>query len=73
VTLHLSEHHGDGSPGSRVFIDEVEQLAAYHQQLLARPYKYNRPGLERPLYDPTALEMTVTDPFSNRRTFVERQ
>lgn len=73
VTLHLSEHHGDGTPGSRVFIDDFQQLAAYHQQLLAKDYLYNRPGLETPLYDPTALEMTVTDPFSNNLIFVERQ
>jgi catechol 2,3-dioxygenase-like lactoylglutathione lyase family enzyme len=73
VTLHLSEHHGDGSPGGRVFIDDFAHLAPYHQQLLAQNYKYNRPGLETPFYDPTALEMTVTDPFSNRLTFVERQ
>lgn len=72
VTLHLSEHHGDGSPGARVFIDDFVHLAPFHQQLLAKEYKYNRPGLETPFYDPTALEMTVTDPFSNRLIFVER-
>ncbi|MFD2718188.1 glyoxalase superfamily protein [Hymenobacter monticola] len=73
VTLHLSEHHDDCSPGARVFIDDFEHLAAFHQQLLAQHYTYNRPGLDAPFYDPTALEMTVTDPFSNRLTFVERR
>ncbi|MGY3089834.1 catechol 2,3-dioxygenase-like lactoylglutathione lyase family enzyme [Hymenobacter sp. UYAg731] len=73
VTLHLSEHHGDSSPGARVFIDDFEHLAAYHTQLLARQYKHNKPGLNIPFYDPTALEMTVIDPFHNRLTFVERR
>ncbi|MBJ6110765.1 VOC family protein [Hymenobacter sp. BT523] len=72
ITLHLSEHHGDASPGARVFIDDFEHLASFHKQLLAQPYMYNRPSLETPFYDPTALEMTVVDPFSNRLIFVER-
>lgn len=72
VILHLSEHHGDCSPGARIFIEGFEDLTGYHQTLLDKNYKYNRPGLERPFYDPSALEMTVTDPFGNRLTFVER-
>ena len=73
ITLHLSEHHGDSSPGARVFIDDFQNLLAFHQQLLARSYKYNKPDIAMPAYDPTALEMTVTDPFGNRLTFVERR
>lgn len=73
ITLHLSEHHGDSSPGARVFIDDFAHLSAFHQQLLAKSYKYNKPGIDTPAYDPTALEMTVIDPFGNRLTFVERQ
>ncbi|MDB5267369.1 MAG: hypothetical protein JWP58_409 [Hymenobacter sp.] len=73
VTLHLSEHHGDCAPGARVFIDDFAHLTAYHAQLLARQYKHNKPGLDIPFYDPTALEMTVIDPFHNRLTFVERR
>ncbi|MBF9236915.1 VOC family protein [Hymenobacter sp. BT683] len=73
VVLHLSEHHGDCSPGARVFIDDFADLTAFHQHLLAQHYHYNRPSLFSPFYDPTALEMTVTDPFGNRLTFVERR
>ena len=73
ITLHLSEHHGDCSPGARVFIDDFQYLTPFHEQLLAQDYPYNRPGLETPFYDPTALEMTVIDPFGNRLTFVERR
>lgn len=72
VILHLSEHSGDGTPGSNVFIDNFESLQAYHQELLQKNYKYNRPGIEVPFYDSNALEVTVIDPFHNRLILVER-
>jgi catechol 2,3-dioxygenase-like lactoylglutathione lyase family enzyme len=72
IVLHLSEHHGDASPGARVFIDDYTNLRAYHQQLIDKDYKYNRPGIYVPFWDEGALEMTVHDPFGNRLTFVER-
>jgi catechol 2,3-dioxygenase-like lactoylglutathione lyase family enzyme len=72
IYLHLSEHHGDATPGSRVFIDCFENLALYHKELLDKKYKYNRPGITVPFYDEHALEMTANDPFGNRLTFVER-
>jgi hypothetical protein len=42
--LHLGEHHGDGTPGTAIRI-RVDELEAYHQDLLAKRYKYGRPGL----------------------------
>jgi uncharacterized glyoxalase superfamily protein PhnB len=69
ITLHLSEHHGDCSPGAKVFI-EYPDLKSYHQKLLAKSYKYNRPGLEKAFYG--AWTMEVTDPFANRLLFNER-
>jgi hypothetical protein len=72
IVLHLSEHHGDATPGARVFIDDFKDLKTYHKELLDKTYKYNRPGLQVPFYDDTALEMTAIDPFANRLTFVER-
>lgn len=72
IVLHLSEHSGDGTPGSRVFIDHFKNLAVYHQSLLAKNYKYNKPGLHIPFYDSHALEVTVIDPFHNQLIFVER-
>jgi Glyoxalase superfamily protein len=72
ITLHLSEHHGDCTPGARVFLDDFQNLADYHQTLLDKGYKFNRPGMDTPFYDPAALEMTAIDPFGNRLTFVER-
>ena len=63
--LHISEHHGDCSPGAaiRVPIDDVD---AYHAELNAKKYKYNRPGIQD---QPWAREMTVHDPFGNRVIF----
>lgn len=72
VVLHLSEHSGDGSPATNVFIDNFEGLKAYHQELLQKKYKYNRPGIRVPFYDSNALEVVVIDPFHNQLILVER-
>ena len=66
--LHLSEHHGDGSPGGRayVYMTGIEDL---HRELSNKKYKYNRPGLQK--QDWGMLELQVVDPFSNRITFAE--
>lgn len=69
ITLHLSEHHGDASPGSYVFI-WVEGLAAYHEELINKKYKYGRPGMEKTFYD--AWCVMVHDPFGNRISFNEK-
>lgn len=73
IVLHLSEHSGDGTPGSKVFIDDFKGLAAYHKGLLEKNYKYNRPGINTPFYDAYALEVAVIDPFHNQLIFVERK
>ena len=71
VVLHLTEHHGDCSPGARVHIDDFTGLKTYHAQLSQKNYKYNHPGLEQAFYDVNTICMEVTDPFSNRLTFTE--
>lgn len=68
ITLHLTEHHGDATPGSRVSV-ECTGLKEYHQQLLEKNYPYNRPGLEETFYGTWCVE--VIDPFGNRLTFNE--
>lgn len=68
IVLHLSEHHGDGSPGSRVFI-LGDGVAEYHKELIAKRYKYNIPGLEKTFYGTIAV--TVDDPFGNKIIFNE--
>jgi uncharacterized glyoxalase superfamily protein PhnB len=65
-TLHLSEHHGDASPGAamRIECDDVDALQA---ELSARPYKYARPAVEAMPWG--TRDMSITDPFGNRLTF----
>ena len=68
ATLHLSEHHGDASPGAAVFF-WMSGIVAYHEELLAKGYVYNRPGLEEVPWD--VLKMEMRDPFGNRLVFNE--
>ncbi len=69
ITFHLSEHHGDGTPGTHVFI-WCTGVKEYHEELINKKYKYNRPGLEKTFYG--ALSFTVNDPFNNRISFNEK-
>lgn len=64
--LHLSEHHGDGSPGVHIRI-EVDELESFHAELTAKHYKNYRPGLEDREWG--TREMTVQDGASNKLTF----
>ena len=69
MTLHLSEHHGDGTPGTHVFIN-CKNLREWNAALLAKGYRYNRPGVEDAFWG--GISMTVTDPFNNQITFSEK-
>lgn len=64
--IHLSEHHGDCSPGSAMRIETTE-LDAFQAQLLAKHYKYARPGIESMPWG--TRDMCIHDPFGNRLTF----
>lgn len=68
VVLHLTEHHGDASPGSTVFV-EMHGIEEYHRELLAKNYRYYRPGLEDAPWN--ARTMEVGDPFGNKLRFNE--
>lgn len=65
--LHLSEHHGDATPGSALRI-EVEGLDHFHSELAASAYKYARPSVQQ---QPWGRDMSITDPFGNRLIFSE--
>jgi catechol 2,3-dioxygenase-like lactoylglutathione lyase family enzyme len=69
MTLHLSEHHGDCCPGSTVFA-WMTDIAAFHQEISSKGYKFLRPGIEKTFYDAMCVE--VIDPFGNRIRFNER-
>ena len=69
LALHLSEHHGDGTPGSYAYV-YMSGVADLHRELVDKKYRHNRPGLLEQEWGMT--EMVVVDPFNNRITFGER-
>lgn len=68
LRLHLSEHHGDASPGATVFVP-MRNVAAFHRELLDKQYGYGRPGIER---TPWGDQLEVHDPFGNRIRFCQQ-
>jgi uncharacterized glyoxalase superfamily protein PhnB len=64
--IHLSEHHGDCNPGAALRIEATE-LDEFHKELLAKHYKFARPGIEDMPWG--TRDMSVKDPFGNRLTF----
>jgi uncharacterized glyoxalase superfamily protein PhnB len=60
--IHLSEHHGDCSPGAGVRI-QISDVKAYQRELIAKLYKYARPGVEKKPWG--NIEMSINDPFGN--------
>jgi catechol 2,3-dioxygenase-like lactoylglutathione lyase family enzyme len=68
LVLHLSEHHGDASPGAALLI-EIEGLDDWHRALAAKNYRYAKPGIEEMPWG--AREMALIDPFGNRLRFSE--
>lgn len=68
LTFHLSEHYGDGTPGSAVFV-RMKGLREFHAELTAKNYKYYRPGIEDQGFGFDL--MTIRDPFGNAIRFTE--
>ena len=66
--LYLTEHHGDATPGSTVFL-RVIGLEAFHRELSAKNYRFARPSMELAPWN--ASLMQITDPFGNRLRFNE--
>jgi uncharacterized glyoxalase superfamily protein PhnB len=64
--IHLSEHHGDAAPGGAVRIS-VDDLDGYHSTIMAKGYRYMRPGIETTSWG--TREIKVLDPFFNRLMF----
>ena len=68
LVLHLSEHHGDGTPGT-ILRACIRGLDGFHAELGAKGYRYMNPGIERQPWGERC--MTVIDPFGNQLHFVE--
>ena len=67
LRLHLSEHNGDATPGSAVFV-EMAGLDAFHAEVSARG---SHAGIEDgPV--PGMRVLQLWDPVSNRLRFAER-
>jgi uncharacterized glyoxalase superfamily protein PhnB len=69
VQLYLSEHHGDGTPGTHVIVDMtgVDEL---HRELHSTNYRYMNPGIQTQEWG--TRELCVVDPFNNKLIFSER-
>lgn len=67
LVLHLSEHHGDATPGSTSYIP-LDGIAEFHAELIGKNYTYNKPSIH---VVPWGRTMEVTDPFGNRFRFCE--
>ena len=68
--LHVTEHHGDATPGSALRVD-VGDVDAFLIELQGRPYGNARPGVADQPWG--SREMTITDPFGNRLTFYSQR
>ena len=46
VSIYLSEHYGDGTPGTHVVV-RISGIDELHRELLAKNYKYFKPSIQR--------------------------
>jgi catechol 2,3-dioxygenase-like lactoylglutathione lyase family enzyme len=67
VVLHLTEHHGDATPGSTVFVPTVD-VDALQAELSAKDYQFSKPSV---VELPWGRQLEVADPFGNRFRFCE--
>lgn len=67
LTLHLSGHHGDATPGSGVFVNMIG-VRELHKELNDKDFRHAKPEITE---QPWGIEMIVTDPFGNSLKFCE--
>ncbi|MEJ5861942.1 glyoxalase superfamily protein [Pseudomonas farsensis] len=67
LKVHLSEHHGDASPGTTLFVPTLN-IHALRDELQAKRYGYGRPELVEQGWGQV---LEVHDPFGNRIRFCE--
>lgn len=68
LVFHLSEHSGDCTPGSKVFVN-TDDLEGLHREVTSRGYRYSRPEITKAPWGSKIFE--VVDPFSNKILFNE--
>jgi hypothetical protein len=69
MVLHLSSHHGEGTPGAKLYI-EMAGRKQFHREVTSQGYRFWRPGIKKTACGARAME--VGDPFGNRPFFSER-
>ena len=69
IVLYLSEHHGDGTPGTHVLI-ETDGVDALLAELKAKNYRSMNPNIQ--VQDWGRRDLVVVDPFDNKINFSER-
>ena len=67
LQLHLSEHHGDASPGSTVFVP-MHGIEGLRDELIGKRYGYGRPEIVEQGWGKI---LEVHDPFGNRIRFCQ--
>nr|WP_314526310.1 glyoxalase superfamily protein [uncultured Pseudomonas sp.] len=67
LQLHLSEHHGDASPGSTTFVP-MHNIELLRDELQAKRYGYGRPDIVEQGWGKV---LEVYDPFGNRIRFCQ--
>jgi hypothetical protein len=68
LVLHLSEHYGDGSPGTRFQVN-FEGVRELHAELSAKDYPYWRPGITETFWG--TPQLNLLDPFGNKISLCE--
>ncbi|WP_144113663.1 glyoxalase superfamily protein [Paraburkholderia sp. BCC1886] len=67
LILHLSEHHGDATPGSTIFVP-MRKVDALQAELEGKDYKFGKPVVQEL---PWGKVLETVDPFGNRIRFCE--
>ena len=70
LVIHLSEHSGDCTPGSRIMVNTTG-LDELYLELSSKNYKYSKPSIEDMPWGSRVLELV--DPFSNKIVFSEEK
>ena len=66
--LDLSQHYGDGTPGTSVCIP-IPDVTSFNAELLQKNNPRSRPGIDPDA--PGGPTMTITDPFANTLRFCQ--
>lgn len=70
LELHLSTHHGDGTPGT-VLVIEIVAIKTFLSELHSKDYPFMNPGLD-PGPGENMLSTELLDPAGNMLRFFER-